>query len=49
VDVECEGPTANNLKHGRAELSTASRVWTSGKVFKPSRLHDELIQIVYRP
>ena len=43
VDIEC--PTAIYLKHGRAELSTAPRFWTSGEVFKPSRLHDEQIQI----
>jgi len=36
VDIEC--PTAIYLKHGRAELSTASRLWTSGEVLKPSPL-----------
>ena len=36
MDAGEQGPTVNSFIHGPAELSAASRVWTSGEVLKPS-------------
>jgi len=41
VDVG-RGQTASKFKHGQAELSTVSRVSTSGEALKPNQLDDEL-------